>query len=126
MGFVVTIGQRAREGFLNTGRKGLEQRGGKRRGYLLRAKRMRQQWRKLELTLRSEAEGGHMAEYGQEGDLRVRVGGYLLLPAGVGEGLEEGANTWAPLGPTAATLGPAGEPAYQEGRVGDRPLPSGE
>lgn len=80
---------------------------------------MRQQWRKLELTLRSEAEGGHVAEQGQEGDLRARVGGYLLLPAGVGEGLEEGTNTWAPLGP-------AGEPAYQEGRVGDPPLPSGE
>lgn len=62
MGFVVTIGQRAREGFLNTGRKGLEQRGGKWKGYLLRAKRMRQQWRKLELMLRSEAEGGHVAE----------------------------------------------------------------
>ena len=58
--------------------------------------------------------------------MRVRVGGYLLLPAGVGEGLEKGTNMWAPLGPVAATLGPAGEPAPQEGRVGDRPLPSGE
>ena len=83
MGFVVTIGQRAREGFLNTGRKGLEESGGKQRGYLLRAKRMRQQWRKLELMLRSEAEGGHVAEWGQEGDLRVRVGGCLLPPAGL-------------------------------------------
>ena len=75
---------------------------------------MRQQWRKLELTLKSEAEGGHVAELGQERDLRVRVGGCLLPPAG-GEGLEEGTNKWAPLGP-----------AYQEGRVGNRPLPSGE
>lgn len=55
-----------------------------------------------------------MAESGQERDLRVRVGGCLLPPAG-GEGLEEGTNKWAPLGP-----------AYQEGRVGNRPLPSGE
>lgn len=86
--------------FLEHGEEGT---GGQRReaeGYLLRAKRMRQQWRKLELMLRSEAEGGHVAEWGQEGDLRVRVGGYLLPPAGVGDGLEEGTNTWAPLGPT--------------------------
>ena len=116
MGFVVTVGQRTREGFLNTGRKGLEESGGKQRGHLLRAKRMRQQWRKLELMLRSEAEGGHVAEWGQEGDLRVRVGDYLLPPAGVGDGLEEGTNTWVPLGPTEG-------PRFRKAGWGTLPCP---
>lgn len=59
---------------------------------------MRQQWRKLELTLKSEAEGGHVAESGQERDLRVRVGGCLLPPAG-GRGWKRGQTSGRPLAP---------------------------